>query len=347
LVRLELSVDPGRSVRVAILLCVVLAISAKAVAWKQTTRLDAITDLVTIEVSTLCGLVTSRVVVPLDHIVCCVCVAKQAMSLRLQGRMDISSQVVKAFRVYLETEDGERIGLHLNQSMSDGAHARALEQAIQDELRRVGSRKTPRGRMSRSAALAAAANGFGNNNNAAAAAGSTTDVTSLRSRQQLLSNQRSFSVDVVATSRATGSSSSDRCAHSGHDGTARSTRGTFTCNIIGSEASVECEHHHSHHRRGSSVNDGDMAKVRVMDGCGAAAFADETTAGAVAAATTTATAQGPADVEASCVVCLSRPPQVALLPCRHVCTCTKCAGKVDACPVCRETIKDRMTLYIV
>lgn len=51
-----------------------------------------------------------------------------------------------------------------------------------------------------------------------------------------------------------------------------------------------------------------------------------------------------ADAEGSpdCVICLSEPRDTAVLPCRHMCFCSYCAGIVrlqcDRCPVCRQKV---------
>mmetsp|Transcript_101497 Transcript_101497/g.287586 ORF Transcript_101497/g.287586 Transcript_101497/m.287586 type:complete len:344 (+) Transcript_101497:125-1156(+) len=46
---------------------------------------------------------------------------------------------------------------------------------------------------------------------------------------------------------------------------------------------------------------------------------------------------------ADCVICLSAPRDTAVLPCRHMCFCSYCAGIVrlqcDRCPVCRQKVK--------
>lgn len=45
---------------------------------------------------------------------------------------------------------------------------------------------------------------------------------------------------------------------------------------------------------------------------------------------------------ADCVICLSAPRDTAVLPCRHMCFCSYCAGIVrlqcDRCPVCRQKV---------
>lgn len=55
-------------------------------------------------------------------------------------------------------------------------------------------------------------------------------------------------------------------------------------------------------------------------------------------------------VDASCVVCLERPPQVALLTCGHVCVCETCSAAVQAarparCPVCRLLVEGAQRVF--
>ena len=48
-----------------------------------------------------------------------------------------------------------------------------------------------------------------------------------------------------------------------------------------------------------------------------------------------------------CVVCLSRRANVALLPCKHQCTCARCGNLVQQCPICRSAVQERLVLYVV
>lgn len=41
-----------------------------------------------------------------------------------------------------------------------------------------------------------------------------------------------------------------------------------------------------------------------------------------------------------CVICLTDPKEIMLLPCRHVCVCQKCLVFVDKCPVCRAFFEE-------
>ena len=50
--------------------------------------------------------------------------------------------------------------------------------------------------------------------------------------------------------------------------------------------------------------------------------------------------------EPNCVICLSSTPNIALLPCGHVCTCEECSRRVINCPICRGTISNIIRVYI-
>lgn len=52
-------------------------------------------------------------------------------------------------------------------------------------------------------------------------------------------------------------------------------------------------------------------------------------------ASSLALAQGGAYLSEECVVCLTDPKEILLLPCRHLCVCAACFVFVDKCPVCR------------
>ena len=46
-----------------------------------------------------------------------------------------------------------------------------------------------------------------------------------------------------------------------------------------------------------------------------------------------------------CVVCVAEKPNCVLLPCRHHVTCISCADRLDTCPYCRTSIRDRISTY--
>jgi len=52
--------------------------------------------------------------------------------------------------------------------------------------------------------------------------------------------------------------------------------------------------------------------------------------------------------EYTCVVCLEKPKNVLLLPCRHTCLCEECAGaqRWERCPVCREVVETTRRIFI-
>lgn len=49
---------------------------------------------------------------------------------------------------------------------------------------------------------------------------------------------------------------------------------------------------------------------------------------------------------ASCTVCLFRPRDTLIFPCRHLALCSKCARQLANCPVCRDNILDRVKVYL-
>ncbi|CAJ1367230.1 unnamed protein product [Effrenium voratum] len=48
----------------------------------------------------------------------------------------------------------------------------------------------------------------------------------------------------------------------------------------------------------------------------------------------------------SCVACLDRLANTVLLRCRHLCCCEGCAKRVTQCPVCRQNVRDRITVFM-
>lgn len=48
-----------------------------------------------------------------------------------------------------------------------------------------------------------------------------------------------------------------------------------------------------------------------------------------------------------CCICLENEKCVLLLPCKHICICTKCSKKsLKCCPMCRETILQKLKVYL-
>ena len=63
-------------------------------------------------------------------------------------------------------------------------------------------------------------------------------------------------------------------------------------------------------------------------------------------AATAAAVAAASDRAAECIVCLSAPCGVVLMPCRHVVCCAACAGQVKACPKCRTPIASREPVFM-
>jgi len=47
----------------------------------------------------------------------------------------------------------------------------------------------------------------------------------------------------------------------------------------------------------------------------------------------------------TCTICLTNKKAILFLPCRHMCTCNPCSTSTNACPLCRQTIKERIKVY--
>jgi hypothetical protein len=45
------------------------------------------------------------------------------------------------------------------------------------------------------------------------------------------------------------------------------------------------------------------------------------------------------DSKRKCLVCLENGINICFLPCRHSCCCTRCANRLEKCPICRTMIK--------
>lgn len=49
-------------------------------------------------------------------------------------------------------------------------------------------------------------------------------------------------------------------------------------------------------------------------------------------------------VDAECCVCLDGRCNVVFLNCGHVCTCQQCAAPLSICPLCRQSISQKLPL---
>ena len=47
-----------------------------------------------------------------------------------------------------------------------------------------------------------------------------------------------------------------------------------------------------------------------------------------------------------CVICMAQRRSVLLLPCKHLCVCSTCSASVTACPLCRETISSKTSVFL-
>ena len=49
----------------------------------------------------------------------------------------------------------------------------------------------------------------------------------------------------------------------------------------------------------------------------------------------------------TCVICQIETKSVLLMPCRHMCVCKACSlrHEMDKCPLCRQTIKEKIDVY--
>jgi len=53
-----------------------------------------------------------------------------------------------------------------------------------------------------------------------------------------------------------------------------------------------------------------------------------------------------AEERSTCVVCLERPADTALLECGHLCCCTQCGEPLTTCPVCRRSIVRKVRIFL-
>jgi len=47
-----------------------------------------------------------------------------------------------------------------------------------------------------------------------------------------------------------------------------------------------------------------------------------------------------------CVICLDQPKEIMLIPCNHMCVCSKCSQKVTICPICRQQTEQKIKVYV-
>lgn len=52
------------------------------------------------------------------------------------------------------------------------------------------------------------------------------------------------------------------------------------------------------------------------------------------------------DSVTKCVACLVEDKDTILMPCRHLCMCSTCAGRVSRCPICRTSVASRQRSFI-
>lgn len=52
--------------------------------------------------------------------------------------------------------------------------------------------------------------------------------------------------------------------------------------------------------------------------------------------------------QGECVICLTNPRNVSILPCRHCVFCSECAvsGKIKNCPICRCVIEKFLNIQV-
>eukprot|EP00092_Neocalanus_flemingeri_P009353 GFUD01010065.1.p1 GENE.GFUD01010065.1~~GFUD01010065.1.p1 ORF type:complete len:117 (-),score=22.42 GFUD01010065.1:99-449(-) len=49
----------------------------------------------------------------------------------------------------------------------------------------------------------------------------------------------------------------------------------------------------------------------------------------------------------SCKICMEKEASILFLPCGHLCSCANCAPALQACAVCRTTIKGLVKTFMV
>lgn len=51
------------------------------------------------------------------------------------------------------------------------------------------------------------------------------------------------------------------------------------------------------------------------------------------------------DDKGKCVICLTNEPDIAIIECGHVATCSKCSQSLESCPMCREVVEGKLKVY--
>ena len=57
------------------------------------------------------------------------------------------------------------------------------------------------------------------------------------------------------------------------------------------------------------------------------------------------TAAPPSGASTSCCVCVAAPNHFAVVPCFHMCLCSKCAASLRSCPICRQPVERIQRIY--
>eukprot|EP00915_Cephaloidophora_sp_WS-2016_P008781 GHVH01012302.1.p1 GENE.GHVH01012302.1~~GHVH01012302.1.p1 ORF type:complete len:508 (+),score=63.85 GHVH01012302.1:90-1526(+) len=52
-------------------------------------------------------------------------------------------------------------------------------------------------------------------------------------------------------------------------------------------------------------------------------------------------------VDPTCVICLTKTPQLAFDPCGHMCSCKNCGANLKECPMCRQPIDKTLKVFVV
>mmetsp|Transcript_10272 Transcript_10272/g.13355 ORF Transcript_10272/g.13355 Transcript_10272/m.13355 type:complete len:85 (-) Transcript_10272:17-271(-) len=47
-----------------------------------------------------------------------------------------------------------------------------------------------------------------------------------------------------------------------------------------------------------------------------------------------------------CAVCLTKPSNCVLFPCKHMRTCNSCSTRLRFCPICRTKVDEKFTVFL-